>query len=60
MPPEANHGLTFSEEAVLCIYRDGELVAIEKQNGKLERWTTKECDRAASLQIFGADKAKIA
>jgi hypothetical protein len=55
MPPEANHGLTFSEEAVLCIYRDGELIAIEKQNGKLERWTTEPATRAKSLEIFGAN-----
>jgi hypothetical protein len=59
MPPEANHGLTFAEEAVLCIYRDGELIAIEKQNGKLERWATEPATRSKSLQIFGADKAQI-
>jgi len=37
MPIEQNHGLTFQQEVVMTIRQDGKLVAIELQNGHIER-----------------------
>ena len=54
---EPNHGLTFAQENVMTIRRDGELIAIEMQpNGHIERYVTERATRANSFAIFGADK----
>jgi hypothetical protein len=37
------------------IRQDGKLIAIELQNGHIERYTAEEAPRAKSLSIFGAD-----
>ena len=56
-PLESNHGLTFAQETVMTIRRDGELIAIELQpNGHIERHITERATRAKSLSVFGADK----
>lgn len=52
---EVNHGLNFGIDTFICFYKDGELVAIEKQNGKIERWTTEPQTRGLSLTMFGVD-----
>lgn len=56
MPPEQNNGLSFAQETVMTIRQDGKLVAIELQNGHIERYITEEATRAKSLVVFGADK----
>jgi hypothetical protein len=56
MNPEPNHGLSFAQETVMTIRQDGKLIAIELQNGHIERYTTEQATRANSMQIFGADK----
>lgn len=56
MPPESNNGLTFAQETVMTIRRDGQLIAVELQNGHIERYITEEATRAKSLAVFGADK----
>lgn len=53
---EQNNGLSFQQETVMTIRQDGKLIAIELQNGHIERYTTEETSRAKSLAIFGADK----
>jgi hypothetical protein len=53
---EPNDNLTFQQETVMTIRQDGKLIAIELQNGHIERYTTEEATRAKSLGIFGADK----
>ena len=53
---EPNNGLTFQQETVMTIRQDGKLIAIELQNGHIERYTTEEATRAKSLAVFGADK----
>jgi hypothetical protein len=58
MNPEPNHGLTFAQEIFLAIRRDGELIAVESQNGHIQRYVTKEAMKADTLSIFGADKAQ--
>jgi hypothetical protein len=55
---ESNSGLTFSQETVLAIRRDGQLIGIELQNGHIERYKTSEATKTDSLEIFGADKVK--
>lgn len=55
---EPNHALSFAQECFLTIREDGNLIAIEAQNGKLQRWITEEATRAKSLQIFGADRVQ--
>jgi hypothetical protein len=52
---EPNHGLSFAQETVMTIRRDGQLIAIEIQNGHIERYTTEEATRTKSLAVFGAD-----
>jgi hypothetical protein len=58
MTPEPNNGLTFTQESVLTIRRDGELIAIEIQNGHIERYITEIATRAKSMEILGADKVQ--
>lgn len=53
---EPNHGLTFSQENFLAIRKDGQLIAVEEQNGHITRYVTTEATRADSIGIFGADK----
>ena len=55
---EPNTGLSFSHESFLTIRRDGQLIAIEEQNGRITRYITTEATKADSLSIFGADKVK--
>jgi hypothetical protein len=50
MPPEPNHGLTFQQETVMTIRQDGKLVAIELQNGHIERYTTEEATPASVVR----------
>lgn len=56
MPREQNTGLTFTQETVLAIRQDGKLIAVEIQNGHIERYACEEATRARSMAIFGADK----
>jgi hypothetical protein len=56
MPLEPNHNLTFAQEVVMTIRQDGRLVAIEIQNGHIERYMAEEATKANSLALFGADK----
>lgn len=56
---EPNHGLTFTREDVVCIWRDSELVAIEWQpNGKIVRFMTTAATKADSMALLGLDKVK--
>ncbi len=55
---EQNSALTFSQEVFFTIREDGELVAIEEQNGHVTRFTVSKADKAATLKIFGADKVR--
>ncbi|MDE2233681.1 MAG: hypothetical protein KGJ90_06290 [Patescibacteria group bacterium] len=55
---EPNTGLEFRLETFLAVRRDGELIAIEEQNGHIIRYMTREATRTDSLQAFGADKVK--
>jgi hypothetical protein len=59
MPVEQNHGLTFSREDVVLIYKDGKLVAIERQpNGHIERHMTKEATKADSMELYDLNKVQ--
>lgn len=58
MPIENNHGLTFTREDVVCIWRDSELVAVEMQNGHIVRFMTREATKADSMSLLGLDKVK--
>src|SRR5437762_12745156 len=49
MTIEPNHGLDVGQEIFMTIRKDGELVAIELQNGTLKRWVTEKADRENSL-----------
>lgn len=53
---EANHDLVFRQESFMTARRDNELVFIEKVNGKIERWVTKQATAQSSLEAFGANK----
>lgn len=59
MSLETNNGLTFTEETLICIRRDGELIAVEKVNGKIERWSTKHVNLTESRKIYGLDKVQV-
>ncbi len=54
---EPNNGITFKRIDCRGIYIDGNLAAIETQNGKIERWTVKEANNTDSNKLFGLDKA---
>ncbi len=54
----SDQGITYKRIDCIGIYRDGSLVAIEAQNGHIERWATKPCDRKTSMEIFGVDKVQ--
>lgn len=58
MPVEQNNGLAYSLETVVCVRQDGQLVAIELQNGHITRYMTKEASRQDSLHLFGLDKVQ--
>lgn len=49
-------GLTFTLESMICYWRDGELVAVEAQNGIITRWQTQKMSRGQSLALFELDK----
>ena len=59
MAIEPNHGLEFGQEIFMTVRKDGELVAIELENGTLERWLTEKSSREGSLRVFGADKPAV-
>lgn len=48
--------ITTKEETFICFFRDNELVAIEAQNGHIQRWSTEEMTRAKSRELFGVDR----
>ena len=55
---EPNNGLTFAQEVFITIRQDGQLVAIEEQNGTIHRYMTSEATRSDSLKLLGADKVQ--
>lgn len=50
--------LTFKRIDCIGIYRDGELVCIEEQNGHITRYAVTPCDRKKSMEIYGVDKVQ--
>lgn len=46
-------------EIVLCHWRDGELKAIERKNGGLERYKTRPSSWADSIELFDAKGADL-
>jgi hypothetical protein len=48
--------LTYTQEIVLGVWRGGELVAIERKNGHLERYMVKPADWGDTTGLFGVDK----
>lgn len=53
---QINTGLTFTQEIVLGIWKDGELVAIEHKNGHLERYMVSPASFGDSANLFNVDK----
>lgn len=43
-----------TQEAFLCFWKGGKLVAIERKNGHMERYMTEEADWGNSVDLFGA------
>jgi hypothetical protein len=60
MPPEPNHGLTFESKEFLAYYIDGELVAVEDENGHVERYLTQPSSRHAWKELLGLNRAQFA
>jgi hypothetical protein len=53
---EVNNGLEFTKEVFMAIRRDGELVAVELQNGGIHRYSVKEATVVETEEIFGTNK----
>jgi hypothetical protein len=55
---EPNNGLTFKQEIFLTIRKDGQIVAIEEQNGTIQRYKVELANKADTNEIFGVDGIK--
>lgn len=53
---DSNTGLEFGIDTFRTITRDGELVAIERENGHIERYITERSTNAKSNEIFGVKR----
>lgn len=42
---------------MLCHWKDGQLVSVERKNGGLERYTTRPSSWADSVELFDAQPA---
>jgi hypothetical protein len=51
--------LTYTQEIVLGVWRNGELVAIKRKNGHLERYIVKPADWGDTTSLFGVDKPSL-
>lgn len=60
MPKEENHGLTFASKEFIAYYKDGELVAIEDENGHVERFLTQPSSRHQWKELLGLNRAQYA
>ena len=45
-----------TQEIFLCFWKDDKLVAVERKNGRMERYMTDEADYGDSVELFGADR----
>lgn len=57
---EPNNGLTFQSKEFLAYYIDGKLVAIEDENGHVERYLTEPSSKHKWKVLLGLDKAQYA
>lgn len=49
-----------TQEIVLCFWKGDTLAAIERKNGRLERYMTEEATWGNSVELFGADNKPTA
>lgn len=50
--------LTATEEALIVFRKDGEIVAIERHNGHIERFSVEPMTRQKTLELFDAHRAE--
>jgi hypothetical protein len=48
--------LTFTQEIMIGVWKDGELVAIERKNGHLERYMVSPANWGDTATLYGVDK----
>lgn len=48
--------LTYSQEIVVGIFKDGELIAIERKDTSLERYMVHPANWGDTTKLFGVDK----
>ena len=54
------NGITFTEETFICCKVDGNLIYIEKVNGKVERWfTSNESLLTKTKNALGINRAHL-
>ncbi len=56
---ENNNGITFTEETFIACRMDGNLIYVEKVNGKIERWfTSNESLLTNTKKALGIDRVQ--